>query len=66
MCQKCETETPYIFLDPNMKDYIEGQWRTGRNAGMKTAQHHQYIEEVEMRRGNNEDSHRIDDQYSSL
>jgi hypothetical protein len=25
MCQKCETDTPYIFPRLNMKNYIEGQ-----------------------------------------
>jgi hypothetical protein len=45
-----------------MMHYVEGQRRTWINADMKTAQHQQYIEEVEMRTWNNEDSNRIDHQ----
>jgi hypothetical protein len=34
-----------------MKDYIEDQWKTWGNVEMKTAQHQEYIEEVETRDG---------------
>jgi hypothetical protein len=50
----------------NVKNYIEGQRRTWRNADVKSAQHQRYIEEVEMRTYDNEDSNRLDHQYSSL
>jgi hypothetical protein len=46
--------------------YVEGQRRTWRNADVKSGQHWRYIEEVEMRTYDNEDSNRQDNQYSSL
>jgi hypothetical protein len=45
-----------------MKNYIEDQRRTWKNADMKTAQHQRCIEEVEMITWNNEDSNIIDHQ----
>jgi hypothetical protein len=65
MCQKCETDTPYVTPRPNMMHYVEGQWGTWRNTNMKTTQHQRYFEEVEMRTWSNEDSNRIH-QDSSL
>jgi hypothetical protein len=62
MCQKCEVDTPYFIPWRNMVHYMEGQRRTWIIADMKTAQHPWYIEEVEMRTWNNEDSNRIDHQ----
>jgi hypothetical protein len=46
--------------------YVEGQQRTWRNVDVKSAQHQRYIEEVEMRTYDNEDSNRLDHQYFSL
>jgi hypothetical protein len=66
MCQKCETDTPYVIPWLNMMHHLEGQRRTWRNGDMKTTQHQRYIEEVEMRTRNNEGSDRIDHQDSSL
>jgi hypothetical protein len=62
MCQKCETDTPYVIPWLNMMHYEEGQQKTWINADMKTAQHQRYIEEVKMRTWKNEASNRIDHQ----
>jgi hypothetical protein len=61
-CARSEIDTLYVIPLLNMMHYVEGQWRTWINADMKTAQHQQYIEEVEMRTWNNEDSNIIDHQ----
>jgi hypothetical protein len=66
MSQKSEADTSYILLDPTWRTTLKADEEFGEIQIWKLHNTQQYIEEVEMRTWNNEDSNRLDHQYSSL
>jgi hypothetical protein len=66
MSHKCEAETSYILLDPTWSTMWKDNEELEEMLIWSLYNTPQYIEEVEMRTWNNEDSNRPGHQYSSL
>jgi hypothetical protein len=49
MCQKCETDTPYIFLDPTLRTTLKANEELGEILIRRLHNDQRCIAEVEMR-----------------
>jgi hypothetical protein len=61
MCQKCKADTSYILLDTTWRTTLKANEEFGEIQIWRLHNTQQYIEEVEMRTWNNEESNRLDD-----
>jgi hypothetical protein len=60
MSQKCEADTSYILLDPTWRTTLKADEKFGEIQIWRLHNTQQYVEEVEIRTWNNEDSNRLD------